>query len=84
MLVAFHHNGWEDYLYWQRMDKSLLKKINQLIADIQRTPFSGLGKPEALKHELSGCWSRRINAEHRIVYQVKTDTLIILQCRHHY
>lgn len=84
MLISFHANGWEDYLYWQRIDKSLLKKINQLIEDIRRTPFTGLGKPEALKYELSGCWSRRINAEHRIVYQVKADMLIILQCRHHY
>lgn len=84
MLIAFHADGWEDYLYWQRMDKSLLKKINQLIEDIRRTPFTGLGKPEALKHELSGCWSRRINAEHRIVYQVKAERLIILQCRYHY
>lgn len=84
MLIAFHQNGWDDYLYWQRTDKTLLKKINRLIEDTCRNPFSGFGKPEALKHELSGCWSRRINAEHRLVYQVKEDTLFILQCRYHY
>lgn len=84
MLIAFHEDAWEDYLYWQRTDKTMLKKINRLVEDICRHPFSGLGKPEALKHELSGCWSRRINAEHRLVYQVKDDTLFIMQCRYHY
>lgn len=84
MLVAFHKDGWEDYLYWQRMDKTLLKKINRLIMEICRTPFTGIGKPEPLQHELSGYWSRRINAEHRIVYQVREGMIIILQCRHHY
>lgn len=84
MLIAFHPNAWEDYLYWQRTDKKLLKKLNRLIEDIHRNPFTGQGKPEALKHELSGCWSRRITAEHRLIYQVSDDMICILQCRYHY
>ncbi|MFN7301864.1 MAG: Txe/YoeB family addiction module toxin [Bacteroidota bacterium] len=76
--------AWEDYLYWQRTDKLILQKINALIRECLRDPFHGTGKPEALKGSLSGCWSRRINAEHRLVYKVKEDRLHILQCRYHY
>ena len=84
MKLLFSDNSWEDYLYWQQTDKKLLKKINQLIKDIQREPFDGLGKPEALKHSLSGCWSRRITDEHRLVYEVYDNTIAIISCRFHY
>ncbi len=80
----FAENAWQDYLYWQTQDKKTLKKINELIAEIQRTPFEGRGKPEPLKHALSGYWSRRIDQEHRIVYRVVNDDLWIAQLRHHY
>jgi toxin YoeB len=82
--LLFAENAWEDYLYWQRTDKKTLKRINQLIKEIQRTPFEGIGKPEPLKHSLSGYWSRRINDEHRIVYKVDDDTMYIAQLRYHY
>ncbi|HRN40811.1 MAG TPA: Txe/YoeB family addiction module toxin [Vicingus sp.] len=84
MTLAWIEEGWEDYLYWQQVDKKTVKKINELIKAIQRTPFEGIGKPEALKENLSGWWSRRINLEDRLVYKVEHDTLIILQCRKHY
>jgi toxin YoeB len=84
MKLIFAENAWEDYLYWQRVDKKLLKRINVLIQDIQRSPFEGIGKPEPLKHALSGYWSRRVNDEHRIVYKVADDSLFIAQLRHHY
>jgi len=86
MSVFFDNEGWEDYLYWQKFDKKLLKKINELIKDIQRSPFDGLGKPEPLKYDLSGLWSRRINSEHRLVYQWNDEnqSVIIIQCRYHY
>jgi len=84
MTLAWIEEGWEDYLYWQQVDKKTIKKINELIKAIQRTPFEGIGKPEALKENLSGWWSRRINLEDRLVYKVENDTLIILQCRKHY
>ena len=84
MKVAFSSNAWDDYLYWQKTDKTILKRINSLIKDIQRIPYEGIGKPEALKHGLSGYWSRRINAEHRIVYKVVDDTIFIAQMRYHY
>jgi toxin YoeB len=77
-------DAWEDYLYWQQSDKSMLKKINQLIKEIIRAPFEGTGKPEPLKENLAGFWSRRINLEHRLVYKVNADSVIILQCRYHY
>jgi toxin YoeB len=83
MNIAFHPQAWDDYLYWQQQDKMLLRKINQLIRDIQRDPFDGIGKPEALKNDLSGFWSRRITDEHRIVYRIEDDELIIAQCRGH-
>jgi toxin YoeB len=69
MILAFHPQAWEDYLHWQKEDRILLKKINHLIRDIQRDPFDGIGKPEALKNDLSGFWSRRITDEHRIDYR---------------
>lgn len=84
MLIRFHPRGWEDYLYWQQTDKAIVRKINQLIRDIQREPFSGVGKPEPLQHDFSGYWSRRITDQHRLVYAVAGDTLDILQCRYHY
>ncbi len=83
-MISFRKRAWEDYLYWQQTDKSMLKRINTLIKDIQRTPFSGLGKPEPLKHQFAGLWSRRINDEHRLVYTLMTEELIIVQCRYHY
>lgn len=76
--------AWEDYLYWQQTDKNVLKKINTLIKEICRTPFEGIGKPEALRENLAGFWSRRINLEHRIVYAVEKGAIVILQCRYHY
>ena len=84
MRIIFLSPGWDDYLYWQQTDKKILKKINALIREIERTSFEGSGKPEPLKHNLAGWWSRRINLEHRIVYKVKDDAVIILQCRYHY
>ncbi len=84
MKVVFLINAWDDYLYWQKYDKSTLKKVNDLIKDCRRTPFDGIGKPEALKNDLSGWWSRRITQEHRLVYRVESDMLFIAQCRKHY
>jgi toxin YoeB len=84
MNIIFSSQAWEDYLYWNEIDKKIFKKINALIKECQRTPFSGLGKPEPLKHELAGTWSRRIDREHRLVYRVKDGALEIAQCRHHY
>ena len=84
MKLIFSEHAWDDYLYWQSVDKKLLKRIHSLIQDIQRSPFEGIGKPEPLKQALSGYWSRRINGEHRIVYKVEDDSLFIAQLRHHY
>jgi len=84
MNIIFSSNAWEDYLYWQKTNKKFLKRINLIIRDITRTPFEGIGKPEALKHNLSGYWSRRINDEHRIVYRVDDNNIYIAQCRYHY
>jgi toxin YoeB len=84
MRITFSINAWEDYLSWQTEDRKMLKKINMLIKEIQRTPLEGIGKPEPLKFELNGCWSRRIDREHRLVYQVKNDDLLIFSCRYHY
>jgi toxin YoeB len=83
-MISFEDAGWDDYQFWQKEDRMILKKINQLIRDIQREPFDGIGKPEALKNDLSGFWSRRITDEHRIVYRIENDELIIAQCRGHY
>jgi len=82
--IIFSAQSWEDYLYWQQTDKQILKRINGLIKDIFRNPNQGKGKPEPLRHALSGYWSRRINDEHRIVYKVKKDSLFIVQLRYHY
>lgn len=84
MKIIFMDDAWEDYLYWQQQDESMLKKINGLIKEIARAPFEGLGKPEPLKESLSGFWSLRINIEHRLVYKVENESVIILQCRYHY
>ena len=84
MKLIFAELAWQDYLYWQQHDKQIVKRINQLIQDIQREPFAGVGKPEPLKHALSGFWSRRINDEHRIVYKIESDTLLIAQLRYQY
>lgn len=84
MLITFTQNGWEDYVYWQTIDKKVVKRINDLIKDIIRNPFDGIGKPERLRYDLAGYWSRRIDQEHRLVYQVKEDTILIYACRFHY
>jgi toxin YoeB len=84
MKIIFLEAGWEDYLYWQSIDKAMLKKVNTMIKEIERTPFEGTGKPEALKHNLAGWWSRRINLEHRLVYKVENESIVVLQCRYHY
>jgi toxin YoeB len=82
--LIFAEQAWEDYLYWQQHDRKLLERINILIREIQRQPFSGIGKPEPLKHALAGYWSRRIDREHRIVYKVVEGSLLIAQLRYHY
>ncbi len=84
MRLVFSEHAWEDYLYWQKTDRKSLARINTLIRDIQRAPFEGIGKPEPLKHALSGYWSRRIDDTHRIVYKVEDDDLRIAQLRYHY
>jgi toxin YoeB len=84
MIISFTENGWEDYLYWQQVDKKMVKKINSLIKDIKRTPFAGIGKPEGLKHDLAGFWSRRMDLEHRLVYEVKANEITVISCRFHY
>lgn len=84
MNVSFTEIAWEDYTYWQNTDKKRAKKINELMKDIKRTPFEGMGKPEGLKYDLAGKWSRRINDEHRLIYQVEENNLIIYACRYHY
>jgi len=84
MKLLWSEKSWDDYLYWQKTDKKIVKKINELIKDIKRTPYNGLGKPEALKHQLSGFWSRRITDEHRLVYQISSNTVIIVACKYHY
>ncbi|MBP3538705.1 MAG: Txe/YoeB family addiction module toxin [Oscillospiraceae bacterium] len=82
--LQWDYDAWEDYVYWQAEDRQIVKKINQLIREIVRSPFSGTGKPEPLKGSLSGFWSRRINGEHRIVYLVEDSNIIIIACRGHY
>lgn len=84
MNVSFTENAWEDYLYWQKMDKKIVKRIHELIKDIKRNPFEGLGKPEPLKYDFAEKWSRRITDEHRLVYQVAENNLIVFTCRYHY
>lgn len=84
MKIVFADQAWEDYLYWQREDRRILQRINQLIRETCRDPFSGTGKPEPLKHALAGFWSRRITGEHRMVYRADPDALLIAQLRYHY
>lgn len=84
MRLAFHADAWAQYLHWQQADKATLAKINRLIEECLRHPFEGTGKPEALRGDLSGYWSRRIDREHRLVYRVAQDLLEIVQCRYHY
>ena len=84
MILSWAGKAWEDYLFWQQTDNPSLKRINSLIKNIAREPFSGLGDPEPLKHHWSGYWSRRIDREHRLVYKVTDKTIIIVQCRYHY
>lgn len=84
MKIIFLDQAWEDYLYWQNTDKTMLKKVNSLIKEIERLPFEGVGKPEPLKHNLTGLWSRRINLDHRLVYKIENESIILFQCRYHY
>ena len=84
MKLVFSEHAWKDYIFWQRTDRKLLKRINTLISEIQGSPFQGIGKPEPLKHGLAGYWSRRISDEHRIVYKVEHDSVFIAQLRYHY
>ena len=84
MKLIFSEHAWNDYLYWQKTDRKILKRIKLLIKDVLRAPFEGIGKPEPLKHALSGYWSRRINDEHRFVYKINDDSMFIAQLRYHY
>lgn len=84
MDLFWDSNAWDDYVFWYETDKAILRKINTLIKDCQRHPFSGLGKPEPLKQNLAGFWSRRINSEHRLVYKAENNVLYIAQCRYYY
>ncbi len=84
MKLIWSESSWEDYLYWQKQDRRILKKINKLLKEISRHPFEGLGKPEPLKHTLQGCWSRHIDDEHRLVYKITEDAILIVSCRYHY
>jgi len=82
--LIFSEQAWEEYLHWQKTDRQVLNRINQLIREIQREPFRGIGKPEPLKHAFAGYWSRRITDEHRIVYKIHDDSVLIAQLRYHY
>ena len=84
MKLIFSDEAWEDYLFWQKQDKAIVKRINELIAACKRDPFVGIGKPEPLKYALAGFWSRRINEEHWMVYKAEKDSLLIAQLRYHY
>lgn len=83
-MISFYDDAWDDYLYWLHTDKQIAKRINTLVNDIQREPVAGIGKPEPLKYNLTGYWSRRITEEHRLVHKVDGDHIIIIQCRYHY
>lgn len=83
-MIVWTETAWDEYLYWQKNDRKILKRINELIKDIHRSPFEGIGKPEALKFSLAGKWSRRIDHEHRLVYQIDNSHIVILQCKYHY
>ncbi|MCF4005616.1 Txe/YoeB family addiction module toxin [Corynebacterium uropygiale] len=84
MILIWDENAWEDYLYWQQQDRKILKRINRLIEDISRHRNEGIGKPEPLKSNLSGYWSRRINHEHRLVYRISGEKILIASCRYHF
>lgn len=84
MRLIFSDGAWEDHLYWQQQDRRMVERINKLIKEAQREPFAGIGKPEPLKHALAGYWSRRITDEHRMVYKVNGDSMLIAQLRYHY
>ena len=84
MRIIFSENSWEDYTSWLNEDKNMLKKINDLIKEIQRTPYEGKGKPEPLKYDLAGLWSRRIDREHRLIYSIKDNEILIFGCKFHY
>lgn len=84
MILSWTQDAWEDYEYWQKTSKEKVKQISKLIKAIKRDPFKGIGKPEPLKHDLAGYWSRRIDQEHRLVYEIQDDAIIIVQCRYHY
>lgn len=84
MKVVFSKQAAADYRYWQKNDRRVLEKIQALLHDIDAHPFTGLGKPEPLRHELAGCWSRRITREHRLVYQIHDGQIVVVQCRFHY
>lgn len=84
MNLTFAPDAWEDYLHWQQADKAVVKRINLILKDAMRTPFAGIGKPEPLRHDFAGCWSRRITDEHRMVYRVTGNALEVLQLRYHY
>lgn len=84
MTVSFSERAWDDYLFWQRTDPKMLKRINDLIRDVARDPFGGVGKPEPLRNQWSGWWSRRIDQEHRLVYRLEGDVIVVAQCCYHY
>jgi toxin YoeB len=84
MYITFNDTSWNEYLFWQKNDKQKLNKINELLKDISRNPYEGIGKPEALKHKYIGYWSRRIDEEHRLIYKIIQDEIIIYKCRFHY
>ena len=84
MKLVFADEAWDDYLHWQKQDRKMVERINKLIAETMREPFAGVGKPEPLKQTLSGYWSRRIIAEHRMVYKIEGDSLLLAQLRYHY
>lgn len=84
MRLIWSDRSWDEYVYWQNQDKKILKKINSLIKDVKRDPYDGIGKPEQLKHELAGCWSRRITNEHRLVYEISDYSIGIVSCKYHY
>jgi toxin YoeB len=84
MKLIFSEHAWEDYLYWQKTDKKIVKRINELIRDIDRNKYEGIGKPEPLRHNLAGWWSRRIDEEHRVVYKIHDESILFAQLRYHY
>jgi toxin YoeB len=84
MKLTWSTSSWGDYLYWQKVDKKIVKRINELIKSCRRTPFEGIGKPEALKGDLQGYWSRRITSEHRLVYKYENEQILVAACRYHY